>query len=170
MKKNCSRFRVKSQKSLSFQRKNTGSFAEIFWLPIRFWRTARKIGRLKTAADALILGKGQEDGILVCADAANVPAYTSYVSNARWIYQAEQYPGLFRFNQDMIKAADRFVQKAVEKQQNGIYRMQKYELYDSLDEIPAQAAVLTEMLENRTEISYLENTDEEVIVQPELRV
>lgn len=114
---------------------------------------------------ALILGKGQEDGILVCADAANVPVYMSYVSNARWIYQTEQYPGLFRFNQDMIKAADRFVQKAVEKQQNGIYRMQKHELYDSLDEIPAQAAVLTEMLENRTEISYLENTDEEVIVQ-----
>lgn len=62
----------------------------------------------------LVLGEGQQDGVLVSTDTADRSVYASYLPYARQIYLLDQYPALTAFNETMGRLAKSYVQKAIE--------------------------------------------------------
>ena len=54
----------------------------------------------------LVLGEGQEDGILVESEGADYARYAAHLSGARLFVQMEQYPALKQFGTQMIQAVD----------------------------------------------------------------
>ncbi len=77
----------------------------------------------------------------------------------------DQYPALSAFNDTMGRLAKSYVQKAIEGQQNGLYRILKYELLESLEAGGSKWELLLKMLKNCPEFSYLEYMDEELFIK-----
>ena len=113
----------------------------------------------------LVLGMGQQDGVLVNTDTANMLVYTSYLPRARQIYLLEQYPALLAFNETMRRLAESYVQKVLEGQQNGLYRILTYEMLDVLETEPLIMKLILEMLRSRPEFSYVEYMDDELFIK-----
>lgn len=67
----------------------------------------------------LVLGEGQEDGILVESEGADYARYAAHLSGARLFVQMEQYPALKQFGTQMIRAVDRCVERILEEQLDG---------------------------------------------------
>ena len=113
----------------------------------------------------LVLGIGQQDGVLVNTDTANMLVYTSYLPRARQIYLLEQYPALLAFNETMGSLTENYVQKALEGQQNGLNRILTYEMLDVLKTEPLKMKLILEMLRSRPEFSYVEYMDDELFIK-----
>ena len=113
----------------------------------------------------LVLGEGKQGGILVSTDTADRSVYASYLPYARQIYLLDQYPALAAFNETMGRIARSYVQKAIEGQQNGLYRILKYDLLESLEAGGSEWELMLKMLKNRPELSYLEYMDEELFIK-----
>lgn len=113
----------------------------------------------------LVLGEGQQDGILVNTDTVNMSVYVSYLPWARKLYLLDQYPALSAFNEIMGNLAEYYVQKAIEGQQNGLYRILKYDLLGALEAGASKFELMLKMLKERQEFSYLEYSDEELFIK-----
>mgnify|MGYP001862874697 FL=1 len=113
----------------------------------------------------LVLGEGKQDGVLVSTDIADRSVYASYLPYARQIYLLDQYPALAAFNETMGRISRSYVQKAIEGQQNGLYRILKYDLLESLEAGGSKWELMLKMLKNRPELSYLEYMDEELFIK-----
>ena len=113
----------------------------------------------------MVLGEGKQDGVLVRTDTANKSVYASHLPYARQIYLLDQYPALLAFNETTRSLAENYVQKAIEGQQNGLYRILKYELLESLEAGGSKWELMLKMLKNRPEFSYLEYMDEELFIK-----
>lgn len=109
----------------------------------------------------LVLGKNQEDGILIEAEGYPYARYHAFIPKARQLYQMEQYPSLAEFNREMTELAEQYIQKAIVNQQDGMYRILK----DDLAMEQSEARLLIEMLEERPEIAYLDILEDELCLK-----
>lgn len=106
----------------------------------------------------LVLGKNQEDGILIEADGYPYARYHALIPKARQLYLMEQYPSLAEFNRQMTEQVAQTVQKAVADQQDGMYRI----LLDELGMEKWEEQLFIGMLKDRPEFAYLEIMDDEL--------
>lgn len=109
----------------------------------------------------LVLGKNQEDGILVEAEGYPYARYCALIPKARQLCLMDQYPSLAEFNRQMTGLAEQYVQKAIADQQDGMYRILKEDLAMEHSE----ARLLIEMLEGRPEIAYLDILEDELCLK-----
>lgn len=109
----------------------------------------------------LVLGENQEDGILVDAEGYGYARYHALLPKARQLYLLDQYPSIAKFNREMADMAEQYVQKAIAGQQSGMYRI----LTDELALDKTEARLLAQMLEDRPEIAYLDDLDDELCIK-----
>ena len=105
----------------------------------------------------LALGKNREDGVLVAAEGHSY----AFLPNARQLYLLGQYPSLKEFNRRMAETAERYAQQAVNRQQDGMYRIWTDELALEKNEDD----LFLRMLKERPEIADLENWDGELCMK-----
>lgn len=105
----------------------------------------------------LVLGKGQDDGILVLSEGYSYPCHTAYLPYAKTIVQMEKYPSLAQFNKNMVEAVDEQVEKALRYQKQGQYSFPESELYDKE---PFDMGVFISMLAERPEINMTGRDDD----------
>lgn len=109
----------------------------------------------------LVLGKNQEDGILIDADGYPYARYHALIPKARQLYLMEQYPSLAESNRQMTEQVAQTVQKAVADQQDGMYRV----LLDDLGMEKWEEQLFIGMLKDRPEFAYLEVMDDELFLK-----
>ena len=107
----------------------------------------------------LVVGKGQEDGILVISEGYSYPRHTAYLPYAKAIVQQEKYPSLTKLNKNMVEAVDEQVEKALRYQKQGQYSFPESELYDKE---PFNMDVFISMLAERPEINMSGQDDDKV--------
>ena len=113
----------------------------------------------------LVVGKGQEDGILVISEGYSYPRHTAYLPYAKAIVQQEKYPSLTKLNKNMVEAVDEQVEKALRYQKQGQYSFPESELYDKE---PFNMDVFISMLAERPEINMSGQDDDivRIVVAP----
>lgn len=113
----------------------------------------------------LVVGKGQEDGILVISEGYSYPRHTAYLPYAKAIVQQEKYPSLTKLNKNMVEAVDEQVEKALRYQKQGQYSFPESELYDKE---PFNMDVFISMLAERPEINMAGQDDDivRIVVAP----
>ena len=109
----------------------------------------------------LVLGKNHEDGILVEAEGYDYARYHAFLPKARQLFLLDQYPSIEKFNREMVKLAEEYTRKAIAGQQSGMYRIRTDEL--TLDEV--EVRLLVGMLEDRPELSYLDDLGDELCIK-----
>ena len=107
----------------------------------------------------LVVGKGQEDGILVISEGYSYPRHTAYLPYAKTIAQMDKHPSLAQFNKNMVEAVDEQVEKALRYQKQGQYSFPESELYDKE---PFNMDVFISMLAERPEINMSGQDDDKV--------
>lgn len=113
----------------------------------------------------LVLGKNQEDGILIDAEGYNHACCHALIPKARQLYLMDQYPSLAEFNRQMAELAEQYTQKAIAGQQDGMYRIQTDELSDQLAPETFESQLLIGMLRERPEFAYLDDLDDELCIK-----
>ena len=113
----------------------------------------------------LVVGEGQEDGILIISEGYSYPRHTAYLPYAKTIAQMEKYPSLAQFDKNMIEAVDEQVEKALRYQKQGKYSFPEHELYDKE---PFDMGVFISMLTERPEINMAGQDDDiiRIVVAP----
>lgn len=113
----------------------------------------------------LVLGKGQDDGILVLSEGYSYARHTAYLPYAKAIVQQEKYPSLTKLNKNMVEAVDEQVEKALRYQKQGQYSFPESELYDKE---PFNMDVFISMLAERPEINMSGQDDDivRIVVAP----
>ena len=71
----------------------------------------------------LVLGKGLEDGILVCSEGYSYARYSAHFPNARLHLRQEMHPSLDLYADVMQKLAEQFTQAAITCQDDGCYSL-----------------------------------------------
>ena len=115
----------------------------------------------------LILGEGQNDGILVESEGSAYARYSAFVPNARQLWRQEQKyePALQDFCDRMQTAMNEIIRTAPLHQQNGMLRIPLSDFNPSPGEYPLDAVLLYEMLNGRSEFDSVELFEDEVIAQ-----
>lgn len=115
----------------------------------------------------LILGEGQNDGILVESEGSAYARYSAFVPNARQLWRQEQKyePALQDFCDRMQTAMNEIIRTAPLHQQNGMLRIPLSDFSPSPGEYPLDAVLLYEMLNGRSEFDSVELFEDEVIAQ-----
>ena len=115
----------------------------------------------------LILGEGQNDGILVESEGSAYARYSAFVPNARQLWRQEQKyePALQDFCDRMQTAMNEIIRTAPLHQQNGMLRIPLSDFNPSPGEYPLDAVLLYEMLNGRSEFDSAELFEDEIIAQ-----
>lgn len=115
----------------------------------------------------LILGEGQNDGILVESEGSAYARYSAFVPNARQLWRQEQKyePALQDFCDRMQTAMNEIIRTAPLHQQNGMLRIPLSDFSPSPGEYPLDAVLLYEMLNGRSEFDSAELFEDEIIAQ-----
>ena len=118
----------------------------------------------------LVLGEGQDDGILVYSEGQPYALQSAYLPQARTLWRLIQYPELDDFNSRMERIVERYVKQAVERNQDGMFRLLMGELHSAVDNEPFDDAVFMEMVSSRPEIEYVELFDDEIVIKNGTRI
>lgn len=115
----------------------------------------------------LILGEGQDDGILVESEGSTYARYSAFVPNARQLWRQEQKyePALQVFCDRMQTAMNEIIRTAPLHQQNGMLRIPLSDFSPSPGEYPLDAVLLYKMLNGRSEFDSAELFEDEIIAQ-----
>lgn len=115
----------------------------------------------------LVLGKDQNDGILVEAEGSAYARYSAFVPNARLLIESEmKYESvLSEFCDRMQTAVNKIVESAKQQNQDGMYRVLLSDLAPAPGEFPLDTALLYEMLCGRPEFDMAEFFNEEIVMQ-----
>ena len=113
----------------------------------------------------LVLGEGQDDGVLVYSEGQPFASQSAYLPQARTLWRLMQYPELDDFNARMERIVERYVKQAVERNQDGIFRLLMGDLHSAVDYEPFDDAVFMEMVSTRPEIEYAELFDDELVLK-----
>lgn len=113
----------------------------------------------------LVLGEGQDDGILVYSEGQPYASQSAYLPQARTLWRLMQYPELDDFNARMERIVERYVKKAVERNQDGMFRLLMGDLHSTVDNESFDDAVFMEMISTRPEIEYAELFDDELVLK-----
>ena len=113
----------------------------------------------------LVLGEGQDDGVFVYSEGQPFASQSAYLPQARMLWRLMQYPELDDFNARMERIVERYVKQAVERNQDGIFRLLMGDLHSAVDYEPFDDAVFMEMVSTRPEIEYAELFDDELVLK-----
>ena len=115
----------------------------------------------------LVLGEGQDDGILVESEGSAYARYSAFVPNARQLWRQEQKyePALQDFCDRMQAAMNDIIRTAPLHQQNGMLRIPLSDFNPSPGEYPLDTVLLYEMLNGRSEFDSAELFEDEIIAQ-----
>lgn len=115
----------------------------------------------------LVLGEGQEDGILVESEGSAYARYSAFVPNARQLWRQEQKyePALQDFCDRMQTAMNEIIRTAPLHQQNEMLRIPLSDFNSSPGEYPLDAVLLYEMLNGRSEFDSVELFEDEIVAQ-----
>ena len=115
----------------------------------------------------LVLGEGQDDGILVESEGSFYARYSAFVPNARQLWnQGLQYePALQSFCDRMQAAMDEIIRTAPTLQQDGMLRVPLSDFSPNPGEYPPDTVLLYEMLGSRAEFTSVELFEDEIIAQ-----
>lgn len=115
----------------------------------------------------LVLGEGQDDGILVESEGSAYARYSAFVPNARQLWRQEQKyePALQDFCDRMQVAMNEIIRTAPLHQQNGMLRIPLSDFNPSPGEYPLDTVLLYEMLNGRSEFDSAELFKDEIIAQ-----
>ena len=96
----------------------------------------------------LVLGEGQDDGILVESEGSAYARYSAFVPNARQLWQQTQRyePALQSFCDRMQAAMEEILHTAPQLCQDGMLRIPLSDFAPSPGEYPLDTALLSEML------------------------
>lgn len=103
----------------------------------------------------LVLGEGQEDGILVESEGADYARYAAHLSGARLFVQMEQYPALKQFGEQMINAVGWCVERILEEQLNGRTEMSVKRIEEEAGLKLFNQGLFFDMLAQREEVSSI---------------
>lgn len=103
----------------------------------------------------LVLGEGQEDGILVESEGADYARYAAYLSNARSFVLMERYPALKQFGTQMINAVGWCVERILEEQLNGRTEMSVKRIEEEAGLKLFNQGLFFDMLAQREEVSRI---------------
>lgn len=99
----------------------------------------------------LILGEGEEDGILVESEGAEYARYAAHLSGARQYVQMEQYPSLSLYQQEMIEIVERCVEPLLKRQEHGIAKLHLSEIRRRTIPVEFSEKLFLRMLSDRPE-------------------
>lgn len=115
----------------------------------------------------LVLGEGQEDGVLVESEGSSYARYSAVLPCARQLCLPQQQydPILREFCDKLQSTVDGIVKAAMQNHENGMYRV----LYDdynlSISDAPGSTEFLYEMLRHRPELAAMEEFSDELVLQ-----
>ena len=112
----------------------------------------------------LVLGEGQDDGILVYSEGQPYASQSAYLPQARTLWRLIQYPELDDFNARMERIVEKVVRQAVERNQDGVFRLLIDELRAVIDGKSFDDSVFVELLSTRPEIDYVEMYEDEIVI------
>lgn len=114
----------------------------------------------------LVLGEGQDDGILVESEGSAYARYSAFVPNARQLWQHAQYdPALKSFCDRMQAAMEEILRTAPQLCQDGMLRVPLSDFVPSPGEYPLDTALLSEMLSGQPEFDSVELFGDEIVAQ-----
>lgn len=115
----------------------------------------------------LVLGKDQNDGILVESEGSEYARYSAFVPNARQLMEPEmKYESvLAEFCDKMQTEANKIVESAKQQNQDGMYRVLLSDYAPAPGEFPLDMPLLYEMLCGRPEFDMVEDFNEEIVIQ-----
>lgn len=114
----------------------------------------------------LVLGEGQNDGILVESEGSAYARYSAFVPNARQLWQHAQYdPALQSFCDRMQAAMEEILRSAPQLCQDGMLRVPLSDFAPSPGEYPLDTALLSEMLSGQPEFDSVELFGDEIVAQ-----
>lgn len=120
----------------------------------------------------LVLGKDENDGVLIDTQGYNYARYSAYIPNARSLVNQEQYPSLNTFTDEMRWMVDKYIQKAVDGQIDCQYSIDLNAIEREFRHAGFSEELFTDMLSDRPEIEHAETADGYCIVtiaEPYLR-
>ncbi|MCM1489153.1 MAG: pentapeptide repeat-containing protein [Firmicutes bacterium] len=112
----------------------------------------------------LVLGKHEQDGVLIDTQGYGYARYSAYIPNARSLVNQEQYPSLNSYGNEMRSKVDKYIQKAVDGQIDCQYSIDLNEVYRQFEWSGFSDELFTEMLSDRSEIESAEAVDGYCIV------
>ena len=115
----------------------------------------------------LVLGKGQDDGILVLSEGFSYARHTAYLPYARTIVQMEKYPLLKDFAKKMEIFADSYAEKALQNQENGSYTITAKDLPDEYENPWFDYTLFGDMLADRKEFECVDVMSDEIVIDIE---
>lgn len=104
----------------------------------------------------LVLGKGQDDGILVLSEGYSYARHTAYLPYAKTIVQMEKYPSLKDFAEKMEIFADSYAEKALQNQENGSCTITVKDLPDEYENPWFDYTLFGDMLADRKEFESVD--------------
>lgn len=115
----------------------------------------------------LVLGEGQDDGILVESEGNSYARRSAFVPNVRQLWQQQMAydPVLTEFCEKMQSAADGIVRDALQQHQDGMYRVLIDDINLNLGDLPGSMEFLYEMLRNRPELAEMQDFRDEIFLQ-----
>ena len=120
----------------------------------------------------LVLGENHSDGILVESEGYGYARYSAFLPGARFLIEHEQYPSLTVHADEMRWLTEKYVQKALVGQLDCQYRINLIEARNLCRQTGYTDELFIEMLSERKEFEYVEQTDEScfvTIAEPYLR-
>ena len=111
----------------------------------------------------LVLCEGQDDGILVYSEGQPYAMQSAYLPYARQLWRLIQYPTLEDLNARMERITDQTVNRAVERNQDGVFRLLMDDVHSMVDNAPFDDTVFLEMLSEHPEFEYVESFGDEII-------
>lgn len=113
----------------------------------------------------LVLCQGQDDGILVYSEGLPYAMQSAYLPYARQLWRLIQYPTLEDLNARMERITDQTVNRAVERNQDGVFRLLMDDVHSMVDNAPFDDTVFLEMLSEHPEFEYVESFGDEIVCQ-----
>lgn len=111
----------------------------------------------------LVLCKEHNDGIFVMTEGYDYARYSAFAPNARQMMGMAQHPLLTEFGNDMISVVDKYIADAIKSHHEGSYRILKDDI-ESTRYNEFNFSLFTDMLNERPEIEYAEDIDDEIFV------
>lgn len=112
----------------------------------------------------LVLGKGQDDGILVISEGYSYARHTAYLPYAKTIAQMEKYPSLKDFADKMEIFADGYAEKALQNQEDGSYTVTVQDIPNEYENPWFDYRLFGEMLAERKEFECVDVMSNEIVI------
>lgn len=116
----------------------------------------------------MVLGEGRQDGVFIVSEGYDYARYSAHVPDARSIVLKDRYPTLSDYCDRMVSLADKSIDKALQYQREGPYRLLRDDAQKELQRYNLDDYLLERVLSDRPEVEYAEVVDDEIHIRPAL--